>query len=155
MKQPLDQQRYMELVNEAQPMMTKMQSSIYGEGSLFQKVLAQTLTADQKLGFERQERLRRKFRYQAKIELLMSNLEGSVSLTGDQRQRLVKLIVDETEPPKKFGPYDTYVIFYQLGRLDDAKLKPILDDSQRKSLKGVINRFGNMGQMLRQQGYLP
>ena len=150
-----DQQKYNDLVNEASMMQTKLQTGIYGELSFFQKVLGQTLSRDQSLRYEQQERQRRKFRYQARIELVVSNLEGSVSLTGDQRRRLVKLLVDETEPPKKFGQYDTYVVFYNLGKLDEAKLKPILDDSQRKSLKRLISRFGGMKQILQSQGYLP
>jgi hypothetical protein len=149
-----DQETYSRLINEGSTMQMSLQSGIYGESSLFQKVLRQTLDREQSLRYERQERERRKFRYEAKIELVMSNLEGSISLTAEQRQRLVKLLVDETEPPKKFGPYDTYVVFWQLGKLGEAKLKPILDDSQRKSLKGLLDRYRGMENMLQSQGYL-
>jgi hypothetical protein len=149
-----DQETYSRLITEGSTMQMSLQSGIYGESSLFQKVLRQTLNPEQSLRYERQERERRKFRYEAKIELVMSNLEGSISLTADQRRRLVKLLVDETEPPKKFGPYDTYVVFWQLGKLGEAKLKPILDESQRKSLKVLLGRYRGMEQMLQSQGYL-
>lgn len=153
--QPVDQQKYSELINEGSAMQGKLQSGIYGDSSLFQKVLAQTLSREQRVRYERQERQRRQFRYQAKIELILSNLEGSISLDADQRQKLVKLLVDGTEPPRKFGQYDTYVVLFQLGKLDEAKLRPILDESQRKSLKRVGDNYRGMEQFLRQQGYLP
>ncbi len=149
-----DQETYSRLINEGSAMQMSLKSGIYDESSLFRKVLRQTLNRDQALRYERQERLRRKFRYEAKIELALSNLEGSISLTADQRQRLVKLLVDETEPPKKFGQYDTYVVFMQLGKLSEVKLKPILDESQRKSLKTLVDRFRGFDRMLQTQGYI-
>ena len=149
-----DQETYSRLITEGSQMQMSLQSGIYGESSLYQKVLRQTLNGEQSLRYERQERERRKFRYEAKIEVVMSNLEGSISITADQRQRLVKLLVDETEPPKKFGPYDTYVVFMQLGKLSEAKLKPILDDSQRKSLKRLVDQYRGIERTLQAQGYL-
>jgi hypothetical protein len=150
-----DQEAYNQFINEGSTMQTRLQTGIYGESSMFRKVLERTLDREQSLRYERQERERRKFHYQAKIELVMSNLESTVSLAADQRQRLVKLIVDETEPPKKFGQYDTYVVFYQFGKLGEAKLKPILDESQRKSVKRLGDQYRGMEQFLRTNGYLP
>jgi hypothetical protein len=149
-----DQNTYSRLINEGSTMQMALQSGIYGEASLFQKVVHQTLTREQSLGYERQERERRRFRYQAKVELVLSNLEGSISLTADERQQLVKLVVEETEPPKKFGQYDTYFVFVQLGKLPEAKLKSVLDDGQRKSLKKLADRFRGMEQTLKMQGYM-
>jgi hypothetical protein len=149
-----DQETYSRLINEGSTMQNALQTGIYGESSLYQKVLRQTLKGDQSLRYEKQERERRKFRYEAKIELVMSNLESSISLTADQRKRLVKLLVDETEPPKKFGPYDIYVVFYQLGKLGDAKLKPILEESQRQSLNRLVNQYRGMERTLKAQGIL-
>jgi hypothetical protein len=149
-----DQETYSRLINEGSQMQMALQTGIYGDSSLYQKVLRQTLNGEQSQGYERQERLRRKFRYEAKIELVMSNLESTISLTVEQRQRLVKLLVDETEPPRKFGQYDMYVVFMQLGKLSDEKLKPILDESQRQSLARLVNQYRGMEQMLKAQGVL-
>jgi hypothetical protein len=82
-------------------------------------------------------------------------VEGSISLTADQRKGLVKVLLDKTEPPKRFGQYDMYVVFWQIGKLDEASLKPVLDDAQRQSLKKMADRFQGMEQTLRAQGYLP
>jgi hypothetical protein len=149
-----DQDTYSRLITEGSMMQQSLQSGVSGDTSLFQKVLQQTLNQQQSAQYEQQERERRKFHYQAKIELTFLNLEGSISLTADQRQQLIKLLVDQTEPPKKFGQYDTYAIFYKLGKISDAKLKPILDDSQRQALKKMIDRFRGIEPTLRSQGYL-
>jgi hypothetical protein len=150
-----DQQKlnaFSQLISKLQ---TSIQSGVFGESSLYQKVLQETLTKDQAARYELQERERRKFRYEAKIELVLTNFENSLVLRADQRQRLVKLIVDETEPPKKAGPYDFYAVLFQAAKLDDEKVKPILDEGQRESFKKVFNQYRGLEQFLRGQGYIP
>ncbi len=149
-----DQQKLNAIGREASVLQTKMQTGIYDDSSLFQKVLRQTLNREQSVRYERQERERRKFRYEAKIELVLSNLENSIVLRAEQRQRLVKLLLDETEPPKKFGPYDFYLVLFQAGKLGEAKLKPILDDAQWQSLKKVLDQYRGMERFLPVTGIL-
>jgi hypothetical protein len=149
-----DQETYSRLINEGSAMITSLQSGIYSEASLFHKVIDQTLTREQSVNYERQERERRKSRYQANIELVLSNVEGSIILTADEQKKVVKLLLDETEPPKRFGQYDTYLVFVQLSKLPEAKIKTILDDTQRKSLKRLVDRFRGMEQTLKMQGYM-
>ena len=151
-----DQQTYSELINAGSTMQTRLQTGIYDESSFYHKVLGQTLTPDQSARLERQERERRKFNYTAKIELVMSSLQSNLACTAEQRQRLVKLVVDNSEPPKKnLGQYYSYVVIYQLGKLDETKVKAILDDSQWKSFKAITDQYRGMEQFLKQQGYVP
>lgn len=150
-----DREKFNNVINEASKLQMKLQSDVYDESSLFQKVLRQTLNREQSERYEQQERERRKFRYEAKIEVALSNLENGIPLLAGQRQQLAKLVLDETELPKKFGQYDFYLVLFQMSKLDDAKLKPILDDSQRQSLKKAVNRYQGMERTLREMGYLP
>jgi hypothetical protein len=150
-----DPQKINAIYREASVLQMKMQTGIYGDSSLFQKVLRRTLDHKQSARYEQQERERRKFRYEAKIELVLSNLENGLALRAEQRQRLVKLLLDETEPPKKFGPYDFYFVIFQAGKVGEEKFKPILDDAQWKSLKKVLDQYGRLEPFLKSQGYLP
>jgi hypothetical protein len=150
-----DQQKISAVIGEVSTLQIKMQSGIYDDSSLFQKLLRQTLNREQSARYDRQERERRKFRYEAKIELVLSNVENNISLRTEQRQRLVKLLLDETEPPKKFGQYDFYIVFIQMGRLGEAKLRPILDAAQWQSLKTVLDQYRGMERFLQQQEFLP
>ena len=150
-----DQQKAANVVGEAQTLQMTIQDGVYDDSSLFQKVLRQTLNREQAVRYEQQERERRKFRYEAKIEMVLATLENSIPLRAEQRQRLVKLLLDETEPPKKFGQYDFYVVLFQAGKLGEAKLKPILDDAQWQSFKKVFDQGRGLEQFLKGQGYLP
>jgi len=152
-----DQQKVNAFVQEMSPLQMKLQTGVYDDSSLFRKVLRQTLNHEQSAQYEQQERERRKFRYEAKIELVLSTLQNNISLRADQRQRLVKLLLDETEPPKKFGvgQYDYYIVLCQAGRLPEAKLKPIFDDAQWRSFQRLLTRYRGMETFLQQQGFLP
>ena len=70
-----DQEKFQTIAGEALTLQMKMQSGVYDESSLFQKVLRQTLSREQSARYEQQERERRKFRYEGKIELVVANLE--------------------------------------------------------------------------------
>jgi hypothetical protein len=150
-----DQQTYSNLISEGSMLQIKLHSAVYDDSSLFQKALRQTLSREQSARYDQQDRERRKFHYEAKIELVLSNLEDTIPLRAEQRQRLVKLLVEETEPPKKFGQYVYYVVIFQAGKLDEAKLSPILDDAQRQSLKKLCDQYRGMEPFLKQQGYVP
>lgn len=135
-----DQQKFNDIAREVFPLQLKMQTGVFGESSLYRKILKQTLDREQSDRYEQQERQRRKFRYEARIELVLSNLEAAIPLRAEQRQQLVKLLVDETEPPKVFGQYDYYAVLYQASKLGEAKFKSILDDAQWQTLKRAIDQ---------------
>jgi hypothetical protein len=150
-----DQQKVNEIVREASPLQLKMQTGVFGDSSLYRKILKQTLDQGQSVRYEQQERQRRKFRYEAKIELVMSNLETTIPLRAEQRQRMVKLLLDETEPPKDFGNYDYYIVLYQARKLGEAKLKPIFDDAQWQTLKRTLDQSQQIERQLKLNGLLP
>jgi hypothetical protein len=150
-----DQQKFSEMVREVSPLQMKMQTGVFGDSSLYRKVLNQTLDREQSVRYEQDERQRRKFRYEARIELVLSDLESSIPIRAEQRQRFVKLLLDETQPPKKFGQYDTYIVLCQARKLGEAKLKPIFDDAQWQALKKVLDQSQRMEQHLQANGFLP
>jgi hypothetical protein len=129
--------------------------AVFDESSLYHKVLCQTLTKEQSARSDRLERERRKIQYEANIDTILANVADRMALRVDQRRRIVKLVLDEMEPPKKLGQYDSQVVLCQLSILKDEKLKPILNDFQMRSFKREFGRYPRMEQILREEGYLP
>lgn len=150
-----DQEKFRKIMNEVSLLRTKMQSDIFGESSLYRKTLKQTFTRDQAARYEEEEWQRRRFRYEARIELVMCELETTLPLRPEQRQRLVKLVLEETQPPSKFGPYDNLLVIYQLRKLGETKVRPLFDDAQWRVLKIVLDRSVGMEEHLRMNGALP
>src|SRR5262249_59240042 len=70
------------------------------------------------------------YRYWARVDLAMELLNNEVGFTDDQRRQLVKLLQDETKPPRRLGENDYYVVLYQLSKIPEARIKPVFQDVQ-------------------------
>ncbi len=144
-----------EFYQEILPVKAKFDAGLFNETSLFGKVLSRTLNDEQAAKHEQAERERRQFRYHAKLSLVVAIIERTMPLRDEQRERLIQVFKEETQPPKAFGQYDYYVALYQLSRVPDEKLEPIFDEPQWK----VFVQFKAQGQamhvFLQQQGLLP
>jgi hypothetical protein len=150
-----DQQKLQQMWQEIAPLQTKARVAFFDDTSLLQKALKRTLDDRQSALYEQQERERRKFRYEAKIELVVAMLESRMPFRAEQRQKFTKLLLDETKPPQKFGQQDYYVVLYQAGKLDEQKLKSIFDETQWKPLKQALDQARQMERFLKSNGFVP
>jgi len=150
-----DQNKINEFLQEIQPLTSIANAGPFADGSLFAKTLARTLTPAQTAGYQEMNRDRKKFRYRAKVDLLVVTLDNVVGLRDDQRKRFVKLLLDETRPAKREGPYDYYVLMYQVSKLPEAKLKPLFDDAQWRKLNAQLAQMNGIEQFLRTNNFLP
>jgi hypothetical protein len=65
------------------------------------------------------------------------------------------LIASETKPPRRSGPYDTFVLLLQLDRLPHEKLKRLFDETQWERLNEQFAYCHQLEPMLKQAGLLP
>ena len=144
-----------DLFGEMQPIQTKMTVGLFGEKSLFQKTVRTTLTEDQIAKYQAIEDDRRRFRYRATIGVTLSNMGKSVRLRPSQCKALTELLVLETQPPASFGDFDYQYVMYQFSHLPEDNVKPLLDVEQWKLFAKMFEEFGELEQVLRQQGLLP
>jgi hypothetical protein len=142
------------IYQKIQPLGLVYQTGLLGKDSLFSKVLANTLTKEQSTKLDEIESARRQSRYVAKVKLFVVMLEGTCPLTDKQRMALVDLIVAETEPPKRYGQFDSYVVLYQANKIADEKFEQMLDDAQLRQLRVTLRQGAGMEQFLRQQKIL-
>jgi hypothetical protein len=77
-----DQKKFNEIAQEVSLLQTKMNSEVFGESSLYRKTLNETLDRDQAARYEQADLERRRFRYEAKIEMFMSSLETRRTATA-------------------------------------------------------------------------
>lgn len=149
-----DQHAFNNIWQDIQPLQRQISIGLHGETSLFYKSLQRTLTSEQMRRYRDVQDDRRKYRYRASIEVVLTNLENSVPLKHSQHEALVKLILEETPTPIAFGQYDQYLIMHHLSKLE-AKVRPLLDDRQWKLMSTNFDQARGMEQFLIQQGLLP
>ena len=151
----IDQNAWNNIWQEIQPLRNRQSAGLFGDTSFFAKTVRKTLTEEQIQKYDVVVKERRKFRYRATLEVAVTNLASTVPLRHTQHEAIVKLLLEETQPPPTFGQYDQYLVMHQLGKLAEPKLKPLLEEHQWKLLEGQIQQYKGMEQFLIQNGLIP
>jgi hypothetical protein len=114
-------------------------AGLFGEGSLLEKTLIATLSSEQAALRERNLADTRRRSYQRAVSIAVKRLQRDLGLDDRQSERLALMVLTETRPPKRFGRRSEIgLIFFQMSSLPAEKLKPILDESQWKSLEALL-----------------
>lgn len=149
-----DQNAFNGIWQEINPLQQKQAAGLFGETSIFAKTLRKTLTDEQQAQYRIVVEERRRFRYRSAIEVSLISLGNTVALRHDQHEALLKLLIEETQPPYLFGQNDNYLVMYRLAMLPATKLKPLLDERQWKLLQQQFNQARGMEAHLVQSGII-
>ncbi len=106
---------------------------LFNELSLFHKMLTKTLTQDQRARYQADRREAQAFAHRAQVESATEILDMALGLDDDQRERLKRLLLVETRPPKIAAPHRVATLFVlaQTVNLPESKFGPIIRKSQR------------------------
>jgi hypothetical protein len=88
------------------------------------------------------------------VEWVVSSWDRSSGLSREQRRRLVGLILEETQPLKRYGRYDRYAVIFQASRLPPDKLKSIVPEPQWRLLRAEFEKVQEYERRLIAEGYL-
>jgi hypothetical protein len=151
----INDREFQQVWTKIQPLQAQFNAGLFNETSLFNKVLQGMLRRNPSPAYEKQELQRRQFRYRATIEVAVTMFESSMPLTDVQREKFVKVLLDETKPPTSIGSQPMYVVLYLASKLDEKKLKPIFDDAQWRSLSNAFRNARGFEQIIKSQGFVP
>jgi len=150
-----DQNAFGQIWQEIRPLQSTFNAGLFGEGSIFSKALKTTLSSEQTARHERVERDRLLYRYWARVDLALELLNNAVGFTAEQSEQLLKLLAEETRPPKRLGQNDYYAVLYQIALVPEAKVKPIFDEVQWRLLSRQLAQAKGLGMWLKQNGFVP
>ena len=132
------------------PLTIAMQQGVFGENSLFQKVLRGTLEPEQSKTYKDALKKNRERRWKTLTRVNVAEIEKSTPLIGDQREKLLA-ILDKQEIPEKFNKQmDGYVGYLKLmkARKEDPTLGGFLDKHQLAVMNQYCDRYqGWMGML--------
>ena len=80
-------------------------------------------------------------RHLSNVETSIRPLERAVELRPAQRDRLIDLLLKESNPPRAFGDFDDTVLKYRLATMPEQKLSMILDHDQWPAVRRVLDGF--------------
>ncbi|MBI5759547.1 MAG: hypothetical protein HZA46_13595 [Planctomycetales bacterium] len=147
-----DQNKVNEIWQDIQPLQLTFLSGLHGPDSFFRKTLRNILNERQFEDYSRLATERQLFQYRAKVELVVSVLEGGLPLRDEQRQRLITTIVEHSQPPRRYGQQDYYVVMWSISKIPEATLKPLFDEAEWKALTRQFAQVRGMEQWLKKNG---
>jgi hypothetical protein len=150
-----DRNRLIRVVREVQLLSRDARTRLFGDDSLLAKNLATTLDSAQLARYQWRRDEDRLSRHQARVEWVARTLSKSLFLSEPQRLQLLVVLLEETCPPRGFGPSDYYGIIFQASRIAESKLRPIFDDAQWAGLRREFDAAKRQERTLRDSGYLP
>ncbi len=150
-----DQNQFGQIWQEIQPMRNAFNSGFFdARDSIFAKAIKATLKPEQVEKHEDVLRERVQYRYWARVDLAMELLNNEVGFTDDQRRQLVKLLEEDTRPPRRMGEQDYYVVLYQLSKIPEYKIKAVFEDFQWRTVKRQLDQGRGMEHFLKQNGFV-
>jgi hypothetical protein len=126
-----------EIDMEMQSLQTRLTEEPPVQGSMFAKTLTRTLSDDQMATYREGLRESRRFRHRAQVDLVVEVFDLAAACSDEQRQRLTKLLLEETRLPSRTDE-EFQVVLAQAVRLPETKLRPIFEDSQWRPLSRLI-----------------
>ena len=152
-KQGLGQNNINEAWQIIMPIQMKVQQGIFNEGSLFDRVIQSTLTKRQETDFRDELKRRRSRRWNVLTRANLAEIERtSMPLSREQRDKLVKTLLDVELPAKLNKQMDGYAGYLRLLLIEDrdAELKKFLTAKQMKVIQQYRDRYRGWERMLEQ-----
>ena len=156
LQNPAGQAEWQRFHQDAQAVQAKLQDA-GGETSLLRKVIAGILDEEQRSGWRRESDLRAQYQWRGVVDAGMVPLDVALGLTSEQSEAIRGLLM---EKPLRINQakiwmhgnhFPPFVCRYGLSRLDQAKLKAIVNDRQWKMLGQFIEQGKGMSEHLKQQ----
>jgi hypothetical protein len=128
---------------------------LFGEGSLFAKVLKNIVTREQSARHEKLSREAALRHHRATLQWVLGTWDQMLGLNPDQHRRLEALLIRETRTPRRFGEEDYFGVMFQISRLPEVALKPIFSEDQWAKLSVQLAESKRREPMLKKNGYVP
>lgn len=129
-----------------------LKMGLFTSDSFFAKTARGLFTAEQ---LERVERGRTAHQHRAHLQRATALLKDAIKLTNEQEQALIALLLRETRPPGRPGEHAYHVVLFDMKRLPETRLKPLLDEQQWELFNRQFEQIKWMEPQLKLQGYLP
>ena len=135
------------------PLGIELRKGVSGDGSLFQKVLANTVSPEQLDQVEKARLERWQRQYDAAVGVEIAMIQRLVALTKDQRGKLRELF-PEIGPPENRPDINLRILVqYQVSQIPQKDLEEVLDEAQIDALGRYRQRYSGYKQYLTQQGF--
>lgn len=156
---PQDQNQINNIWQEVQPLRNKFNGNLFGQESMFERVLASCLSEDQYDSMRKREAETRKFAIETSIRQMISQIDEASPLTNENRDKLTELLVKEIPVPASMQSAQQkqmamQYVMYACNNVDEDDLKPCFDEDGWKRFRQAMRNSRGLKQHFRQTGMI-
>lgn len=141
---------------EIRPLAQRLEHGVLGAGSLFAKVKDRVLDDEQRAAYRQAVVQRISYYHRAKLKLFVVALDQLAPMTADQRDKLLALLVETTQPPNRAGSQlDWWYVIVQASQTPADRVEEILDDAQQRCFQQAVQQAPQYREMLKSQNVVP
>lgn len=125
-------------------------AGLFNDSSLFQKVLARTLTPAQIARMDR----RSDPQFYSAIRSYMLSATKPLDLSAAQSEALEGLLIESIPRTGMATDYQNYLIAYRVSKIPEDRFAEILDETQLEALQSTLSHARALEPFLRRQGWV-
>jgi hypothetical protein len=133
-----DRAKVQELMEDLRPLQEAWVTDPLLEDSLFSKTLRSTLRAAQLAKVDQFFAEIKRTDHQDLIQAFVKEEGRNLGLNDDQRHRLNELLLKETRPSRRLGPYRHWGLLLQVSKIPESRIKLIFDEAQWDKLHSEL-----------------
>jgi hypothetical protein len=149
-----DRNAVTECLREARRLRRALETPSLGNHSLLAKILATTITEEQKARHNDLVRAYQSGPFDAGVAEAAARLGGVLNLRPEQHRKLLRLLQSEIRQPRQVGGSIYAYVMHQLSKLPEDKVRPIFGDSQWKFLHELLVPWSQAEEFLENDGFI-
>jgi hypothetical protein len=138
----------------AMPLQDSLRKGLFGQGSLFQKVVANSLDEQQSTALQRQLSRFNELQAEGAVRLFVVKIGHYVPMTSVQRTKLTELLLENATWVRSDPHYSFLIVIYRFGKVPREKYEAFFNETQMKAVDFLIQAGKQIGEYLEQEGVI-
>lgn len=138
----------------AMPLQASLRKGLFGRGSLFQKVVANSLDDQQTVTLQRQLARINELQAEGAVRMFVVKIGCYVPMTSVQRSKLTDILLENATWVRNDPHYSFLIVIYRFGKVPREKYVAIFDEKQMKAVDVLIQAGVQLGEHLKQEGVI-
>ena len=138
----------------AVPLQASLRKGLFGQGSLFQKVVANSLDEQQSTALQRHLSRINELQAEGAVRMFVVKIGHYVPMTSVQRTKLTEWLLENATWVRSDPHHSFLIVIYRFGKVPRDKYVAIFDEKQMKAVDFLMQAGQQIGEYLEQEGVI-
>ncbi len=138
----------------AMPLKIELKKGLFGTGSLFQKVVANSLDDRQSAALQQHLSRVNKLQTESAVRMFVSKIGLHLPLTSGQRTKLTDVLLENVKSVGNNSTYRFHVVLYRFGKVPREEYETFFDKDQMQMIANLTRAGQEIGEYLKEEGVI-